>query len=117
MPVLARTFEEAGLSTLLVTNMPFWAEAIGVPRTFAVEHPFGHILGEPLEIQQQLNLILMALDILENAPKAGTIIHSAKVWPKPTETAIKDWQPETPSPVVDHMSTKIRELIRKTRKK
>lgn len=30
MPVLARTLEATGLSTILVTPMPFWAEKIGV---------------------------------------------------------------------------------------
>ena len=37
MPVLARTLETLGLSTILVTNKPFWAERVGVPRTLAVE--------------------------------------------------------------------------------
>ncbi|KKL27183.1 hypothetical protein LCGC14_2387760, partial [marine sediment metagenome] len=45
MPVLARTFEEAGLSTVLVTIMPYWSERVGVPRTIGVEFPYGHILG------------------------------------------------------------------------
>ena len=43
--MLARTLEAEGLSTILVTNMPFWADKIGVPRTLAVEFPFGHALG------------------------------------------------------------------------
>ena len=42
MPVLACTLEAAGLSTILVTMMPSWAELVGAPRTLAVEFPFGY---------------------------------------------------------------------------
>ena len=64
MPVLARTLEAHGLSTILVTNMPFWAEKIGVPRTLAVEFPFGHMLGQPGDVAVQRRVILQALDVL-----------------------------------------------------
>lgn len=115
--MLARTLEKAGLSTVFVTNMPFWAEILGVPRTFAVEHPFGHILGQPHNIEQQLRVILNALEVLVDASEPGTIIYGTEVWPVPTENAIKDWQPEEPSPVISHMSSRIKDMIRKSRKK
>jgi len=53
VPVLARTLEAADLSTILVTPMPFWTEKIGVPRTLAVEFPFGHTLGQPHDTTQR----------------------------------------------------------------
>ena len=59
MPVLARTLEAAGLSTILVTNMPFWSEKIGTPRTLAVEFPFGHLLGAPNDPTQQMRVIAL----------------------------------------------------------
>lgn len=34
MPVLAPIFEIAGMSTVLVTNIPFWSERVGAPRSF-----------------------------------------------------------------------------------
>lgn len=113
--MLARTFEEAGLSTILVTNMPFWAELIGVPRTLAVEFPFGHVLGNPGNIDQQLSIIKEALNVLEYASYPGTIFHSEKEWNEPLEDAIRKWQPEIASPVVAHISGNVRELIRKSR--
>jgi D-proline reductase (dithiol) PrdB len=115
--VLARTLEQQGLSTILVTNMPFWAEKIGVPRTLAVEFPFGHILGEPNNVEQQMRLIRQALNMLESADKPGQILHSKEMWPVPTDDAFKDWQPEKPSPVISHMSKKFREMLRKSKKK
>ena len=116
MPVLARIFENEGLSTILVTNMPFWVERIGVPRTLAVEFPFGHILGEPCQPKQHIEIIQEALGFLENAHQPGLIKHSQQAWPVEPEAAMKDWQPIEPSPVISHMSRKLREQLREKRK-
>jgi hypothetical protein len=45
VPVLARVIEAAGISTVVVTMVPYLAEASGAPRIVAVEFPFGHPLG------------------------------------------------------------------------
>jgi D-proline reductase (dithiol) PrdB len=79
--VLARTLEAHGLATLLVTNMPYWAEKIGVPRTLAVQFPFGHILGQPGDAAMQMRVIRQALEVLMTASAPGTIVHSDEVWP------------------------------------
>ena len=104
MPVLARTLESAGLSTVLVTNMPFWAERIGVPRTLAVEFPFGHPLGQPHKAAQQTRVVGQALEVLETAQAPGTIVHSPERWPVPVREATSDWQPEEPSPLMKAMA-------------
>lgn len=116
MPVLARLFEETGLSTILVTNMPFWAEMIGVPRTLAIEYPYGHILGNPGDNEQQMGVITEALKALETTNKPGEIVHSDKKWGEDVNIAMEKWQPHTPSPVISHMSGKVRELIKSSRK-
>ncbi len=113
MPVLARIFEEAGFSTILVTMMPFWAEKIGVPRALAVEFPFAHTLGMPGHIDQQMRVIYQALQVLETAHLPGTIIHSPEQWPEPTGAAIKEWQPPEPSPIIREMAPKISRTIAK----
>ena len=115
MPVLARTLEAAGLSTVLVTNMPFWAEKTGVPRTLAVEFPFGHTLGMPQDAAQQRRVVRQALKVLETAQSPGEIVHSDETWPLPLEEAILDWQPAEPSPVVQVMAPRLRELIQQRR--
>jgi hypothetical protein len=117
VPVLARILETAGLSTILVTNMPFWTERIGVPRTLAVEHPFGHILGQPHRIEQQMIVIHQALDVLITADQPGMIIHSPEVWPIPTDVAMQSWQPDEPSPVISHISKSFREMMRKLKRR
>jgi hypothetical protein len=113
--VLARSFEAAGLSTILVTPMPIWAEKLGVPRTLAVEFPFAQVLGQPNQVEQQRRVLLRALQVLENATRPGTIVHSAESWPQPTSQAIQEWQPAQASPIVQVLAPKIRELLRKRR--
>ncbi len=115
MPVLARTLEKAGLSTVLVTMMPYWAEKVGVPRTLAVEYPFGHTLGQPHNVAQQMGVIGEALTVLETAVSPGTIIHSPATWPQPTAEAIQGWQPQRPSPIIAELAPKFREMLRKSR--
>lgn len=117
MPVLARTLEAAGLSTIVVTNMPFWAEKIGVPRMLAVEFPFGHTLGQPHDLAQQMRVIHQALEVLETAKSPGTIIHSPETWPVPQKEASKDWQPEEPSPLIRVMAPRFREMVRQRRQR
>ncbi|MCP4543299.1 MAG: hypothetical protein GY832_39805 [Chloroflexi bacterium] len=112
---MARTLEAAGLSTIMVTNMPFWVEKVGVPRTLAVEFPFGHTLGQPQNTDQQMRVIRQALGVLETAESPGTIVHSTETWPVPQKEATKDWQPEEPSPLIQVMSPHIREMLRQKR--
>jgi hypothetical protein len=113
--VLARTLEAAGLSTILVTNMPFWAEKVGVPRTLAVEFPFGHTLGQPHDVAQQMRVIRQALEVLETAGAPGMMVHSLERWPVPKKEAQKDWQPEEPSPVMKVLAPRFLEMMRQRR--
>jgi hypothetical protein len=97
--------------------MPFWAEKIGVPRTLAVEFPFGHTLGQPHDVAQQRRVICQALEMLETAQAPGAIVHSPETWPVPREEALKDWQPEEPSPLMQTMAPRFLEMMRQKRQK
>ena len=112
MPVLARTLEAAGLSTLLITPMPYWAERIGVPRTLAVEYPFGHAFGLPGNSGMQRRILLEAFVALENISSPGTIVHSEQVWPGEVEEAIQLWQPLEASPIIAELAPKFRDILR-----
>jgi len=96
--------------------MPYWAEKVGTPRTLAVEFPFGHTLGRPHDASQQMRVIREALNVLESAQAPGTIIHSSEVWPIPQEEATRSWQPENPSPIIEHLAPRFREMLRERRK-
>jgi hypothetical protein len=117
VPVLARTLEEAGLSTVLVTVMPFWAEKVGAPRTLAVEFPFAQTLGRANDSEQQKRVILQALEVLETAEGPGSIVHSPEAWPQPQTEALGEWQPAEPSPVIRELGPKIRSLLRERRRR
>jgi hypothetical protein len=95
--------------------MPFWAERVGVPRTLAVEFPFGHSLGQPHNLAQQTRVIRQALDVLETADTPGSIVHSPETWPAPHKEALNDWQPEEPSPIVEVMTPRILKMMRRRR--
>ncbi len=116
VPVLARTLEAAGLSTVLVTMMPYWAERMGVPRALAVEFPFGHTLGQPHNVVQQLGVIRQALAVLATAVVPNTIVHSTAVWPQPVAEAVQAWQPERPSPIIAALAPQFRQMLRRRKR-
>ena len=107
MPVLARLFESAGMSTVTVTNMPFWAERVGAPRALAVEFPFGHILGRARDRELQRRVILRALDVLEGSAGPGEVVHFQEPWPEPLEAGRRASHPETPPPIAAQMGRHI----------
>ena len=115
MPVLARTLEAANLSTVLVTMMPYWSEKVGVPRTLAVEFPFGHTLGAPHNVPQQKRVILEALNVLAEATEPGRTVHSGESWDESIEDAIQSWQPKEPSPIIAELTPKFRDMMRQHR--
>jgi D-proline reductase (dithiol) PrdB len=98
--VLARTFEEAGLSTVLATMMPYWAERLGAPRTVGVEFPFGHPLGPPGDREMQMGVIRSALALLEEAREPGEVRELDYAWPQELDVARRDWHPPEPSPII-----------------
>jgi D-proline reductase (dithiol) PrdB len=111
VPVLARLFEAAGMSTVLVTNMPFWSERVGAPRSLAVEFPFGHIIGRPGDRAMQTRVILDALHVLETASEPGTIVCFQEPWPEPLEEARRCSEPEVPPPVAAQMGRYIGKFL------
>ena len=100
--MLARVFEEAGLSTVLVTNGPFFC-SIGVPRVVAVEFPYGHMLGFPGNRAMQREVVDAALGLLEEAEGPEAMLEPDIDWPQDFDIARKDWHPSEPSPIVKMM--------------
>jgi len=107
--------EATGFSTLMVTMMPFWAEKLGVPRTLAVEFPFGHTLGQSNHVDQQRRVIRQALNVFEDADTPGAIVHSPEVWLELLDEAKTNWQPKEPSPIVEVMTPQVLKFLRQKR--
>ena len=110
MLVLARMFEQGGISTILVTMMPNWAEQYGVPRAVGVEFPFGHPLGLPGEAELQSMVINDALNLLEDATVPNTIVHLDHSWPGDESQWRRQWQPTSASPLIAKYLEQIRAM-------
>lgn len=67
MGVLARVFEEHGLSTTSISLVREHTEKVKPPRALFVPFPFGHPLGEANQPDLQLRVIRAALALLEEA--------------------------------------------------
>ena len=115
MPVLARVIEAAGISTVLVTMMPHWAEKLGAPRTLGVEFPFGHPLGRAGHADEQLTVIRRALRVLREAQTPGTIEHYDQPWPEDESEWRKRWQPSEPSPIIRMMRERAQQQAQERR--
>ena len=103
-------FEEGGLSTILVTMMPSWAEAYGVPRAVAVEFPFAHPLGLPGDHEMQTRVIRDALLVLSEAQEPNTVVHLARSWPGDETSWRRRWQPTSASPLIAKYLDEIRAM-------
>ena len=82
----------------MLTPTPEFHNAVGIPRTAAIEYPYGRLLGEVADRDQQRAILRATLDVLEQAQKPGTIEHLPFEWhqaPKDTH-----WHPSAMSPIV-----------------
>lgn len=98
--MLARLFEAGGLSTVVVTMMPYWAEQYGVPRALAVGFPLAHPFGLPGDIPFQRQVLRDALGVLASATGPNTIVESRIVWPGDEAEWRRRWQPAGASPLI-----------------
>jgi hypothetical protein len=103
VPVLARTIEEAGIPTVLVTMMPATASEMAAPRVVGVEFPFGHPFGMPHDARMQSRVLTAALTVLAGANATGTRVDVDIPWPQTPGEAYKGWQPREASPIVAQM--------------
>ncbi len=113
--MLARAIEAAGISTIFVTMVPYWAERRGVPRTLGVEFPFGHTLGKADEPDLQLRVIRRALEVLRNAKEPGSIEHFDEAWEGNEREWRKRWQPDEPSPIIRFLRERAQQQARERR--
>ena len=99
--------EAAGISTVIVTPMPYFAEALGAARAVGVAFPFGHPLGHADDRDEQMKVIGDALRVLREAPGPGTVEHLSYEWPD-IERWKTEWQPAQPSPIVALLRERMR---------
>ncbi|MBN1105302.1 MAG: hypothetical protein JXL84_17955 [Deltaproteobacteria bacterium] len=94
----ARYLEERGFSTIVVTPTPEFHKVVGIPRSAAIEYPFGRPLGHAGDSREQREVLLAAFDVLNTSRGPGRIRHLPFTWPE--EPRKTDWHPPEMSPLV-----------------
>ncbi len=116
MNALARTFEEFGLTTVVINMMPVWGERFGAPRTLGVEFPFGHPCGLPGDAALQARVVRAALDLLEHAEGSRPVVRDfGEPWPGDFDYWKRAWHPPEPSPIVRWMREQAERRAREQR--
>ena len=90
--------EGAGFSTVVLTPTYDFHRAIGIPRSAAIEYPYGRPVGQVRDREGQRQVLLEALSIFEKAKSPGEVYHLPFTWPE--EPKKTDWQPPEMSPMV-----------------
>ena len=98
MGLAARVLEEAGFSTVVLTPTPEFHRLVGIPRSAAIEYPYGRPVGEVRDREGQRKVLLETLSVLEKVRAPGEIRHLSFTWPE--EPKVAKWQPPEMSPLI-----------------
>jgi hypothetical protein len=99
--LVARELENAGFSTVCLSNIPDLTEAVGVPRLVGIEYPFGRTVGEPGDAKGQMGVVRSMVTALESMTTPGSVEHLPLVWPQSKEEARS--RPPEPPPIAIYL--------------
>lgn len=71
---------------------------VGIPRSAAIEYPYGRPVGQVGDREGQRQVLLEAFSFLEKAKQPGDVYHLPFTWPE--EPKKTNWQPPEMSPIV-----------------
>jgi hypothetical protein len=83
--LIQRAIEDAGVSTICITLMPWITEKVKVPRAIFLEFPLGHPLGKSFDQEQQKMILLDTFRAIESIKEPGVIIELPYKWKEGTE--------------------------------
>ena len=90
--------EQAGFATIVLTPTHDFNRAVGVPRSAAIEYPYGRPVGRVNDRDGQRQVLQATLFCLQRASTPGDICHLPFNWPEaPKET---HWHPPEMSPII-----------------
>lgn len=78
--MIQREIERQGIPTVGITIARSYTEKIKPPRTIYLHWPFGHPLGEPFNIAQQINVLEHVFAALYSILKPGDITDIDLKW-------------------------------------
>jgi D-proline reductase (dithiol) PrdB len=76
--------EREGISTISISLVRKITEAVKPPRALFLRWPFGHPLGEPFQVNQQMTILKEMLDALQTLETPGTIRDLPYRWRRET---------------------------------
>ena len=88
---------------------------VGVPRSAAIEYPYGRPVGEVRDKKGQREVLLATLEVLEKAQRPGEVRHLPFTWPQ--DPKVTDWQPPEMSPIIKTFLKEIKEARRRDQEK
>lgn len=98
MGLVQRKIEEAGFSTIALSNIPVFTASVGAPRVAAIEYPFGETLGKPGDSAGQMAVVRACLQALVELKEPGTVVHLPFEWPEKDRP-----RPVQPPPISDYI--------------
>jgi len=96
-----REIERAGLTTVVLSNIPDLTTAVGVPRLAAIEHPFGQLVGRPGDAERQRAVLRGALEAVKEITVPGSVKHLPFEWAGTAKEAQAG--PPQPPPIVSYL--------------
>lgn len=113
MGLAARFLEEHQFSTVVLTPTVEFHRLVGVPRSAAIEYPYGRPVGQVGDRDGQREVLLQTLSLLEKAQRPGQVLHLPFTWPEEPKNA--KWHPPEMSPVIKLYLDEIRAAAKKNR--
>ena len=98
MGLAARHLEQNGFSTLVLSPTHDFQRAVGIPRSAAIEYPYGRPVGQAGDRDGQRRVLLAALAALERIRTPGEVIHLPFTWPEDPKNT--KWHPPEMSPLI-----------------
>ncbi len=80
MGLIQREIEKAGIPTISISILRKLTEEVRPPRAIYLKWPFGHPLGEPGNVAQQMTVLRDAFKALKEIKEPGTIIDLPYRW-------------------------------------
>ena len=80
MGLIQRAIETMGIPTVGVSIVRRFSEMVRPPRTVFLPWPFGHPLGEPFKVAQQMTVLHAALKALFSIQTPGEIVDLPFKW-------------------------------------
>jgi len=104
----ARYMEERGIATVVLTPTWEFHYAVGIPRSAAIEYPYGRPVGQVGDRDGQRQVLTAALAMFNDTESPGEIRHLPFTWPEDPRNA--DWHPPEISPIIKQNLDKIKQM-------